>query len=81
MASNVTIDTVGSTTQAQEAQNGQLYLYLSVLLLSVGFVAFRTWRAKVHDEKEPYVLPSRYPILGHFYGMMKHQAEYLKILA
>jgi hypothetical protein len=65
---------------SQKPQNGQFYFSLSAILLVAGFLVSWRWGSSTANAKEPHILPSKIPIIGHILGIMQHQAEYLQML-
>lgn len=55
---------------------------LAGMLMAVGaMVAFgRTEPKKIRESREPPVLPSRIPFIGHLIGMMRWQVGYMQML-
>jgi hypothetical protein len=80
MAANVTTGPsglLGFVVDDVKQSPGNYLIALGVLLVSVLLHKLSTPSL---DPREPPFLKSAFPIIGHFYGMMKYQNTYLKRL-
>ena len=55
------------------------YIFIIIALLVTGSVLLRRLSI-TRDHREPPIVGSRIPIIGHLLGLIRHDAEYLSIL-
>jgi hypothetical protein len=56
-----------------------LTLTLPVIVAVIALVCLRLWPSGL-DPKEPRLIPSSIPFIGHAIGMLRHQQRYFDIL-
>ncbi len=59
---------------------GNIYVYLAALFLAAAFLISRANASGKSDAREPHILVSRVPLIGHLLGIIQHQAEYFQML-
>lgn len=59
--------------------SANIYILSSILLLSIVSLLYRQLLS-TRDPREPPIVASRVPVVGHLLGLIKHDAEYFGIL-
>jgi hypothetical protein len=59
--------------------SSKIYVLSSILLLSIVAALFRQF-SSTPDPRQPPIVASKVPLIGHLLGLIKHDAEYFGIL-